>query len=83
MDEPKAGHPTDAFHQGTDDLGKDRKVLDDIFRAGARARLDGTPSCDNPYAAGSEERQEWSAGWCATVEPEDQDHEPNSGYEKN
>lgn len=83
MGSPSAGRPADVFHAGSDDANKDRKSLDDVFRQGTRAREDGTPLCDNPYAAGSEERKEWSAGWRATVKPDGADEEPNSGYEPN
>ena len=83
MGDPKVGHPADAFHQGPDDSDRDREALDAIFQAGARARGAGTALCDNPYAPGSEERQEWTAGWRATIKPDDADDEPNSGYEPN
>lgn len=77
------GHPCDPFHPAPGDQDKDRGLLDAIFKAGEKARRDGAPLRDNPYAAGSEERQEWAAGWCATVKPDDTDEEPNSGYAKN
>lgn len=76
------GSPIDPLDPQSDDPGDPRKPLEEVFKDGVRAREAGTPSCDNPYAAGSPERQEWSAGWSATVRPDGQD-EPNSGYVKN
>ena len=49
----------------------DPKPLDDFFREGLQARLDGKSLHDNPYAAGSAKRREWQAGFCATVDDED------------
>ncbi len=83
MRDPKEDQLADAVHQRSHDSGQTHKSLDDVFQDGVRARDVGTPSCDNPYAAGSEERQEWSAGWCAAVKPDGEDDEPNSGYVKN
>ena len=82
MSDPLFRRPTDAFHLCPDDTQRDRALLDAIFKAGVEARRDGKPLTDNPYAAGSEERDEWTAGWSATVDIEPGD-EPNSGYEKN
>jgi hypothetical protein len=78
-----ADNPTDTFRSDTDEANRERSALDQVFCAGTRARREGTPLCDNPYAVGSPEREEWSAGWRATVKPEDEDEEPNSGYEPN
>ena len=60
----------------------DRDVLDAIFTSGRKARRDGTSRQANPYAAGSAEREEWDAGWCATVEI-DGDDDGECGYQKN
>ncbi|WP_237477897.1 hypothetical protein [Lichenibacterium dinghuense] len=68
--EARAMHPTDP------------KPLDDCFQEGMDARLDGRSVHDNPYAAGSARRREWNAGFCATVEAEDEDDlklDPNDG----
>lgn len=71
----------DAFHLN-DGEACDRAALDEIFALGQEARLDGKLRRDNPFAAGSEEREEWDAGWCATVEV-DPEGSIESGYEKN
>ena len=63
----------------------DPKPLDDYFQEGLEARLDGRSLHDNPYAAGSAKRREWNAGYCATVEVEDEDGlklDPNEGSER-
>ena len=58
----------------------DPKPLGDYFDEGLQARLDGKGLHDNPYAAGSAKRREWNAGFCATVESDDQDRiEPDGG----
>ena len=49
------------------------KSLGDYFNEGMKARQDGLSLNDNPYSAGSTKRREWSAGFCATVETEDED----------
>jgi hypothetical protein len=55
------------------------KPLSDYFKEGLQSRHDGKSLHDNPYAAGSEKRREWRAGFCATVTddeeviPEDDD----------
>ena len=51
----------------------DPKPLDDYFQEGLQARLDGKSLHDNPYAAGSDKRREWQAGFCATVDDRDGD----------
>ena len=45
--------------------------LDRFFKEGLRARRDGQTLHDNPYSAGSPERREWRAGFCATVQGDD------------
>ncbi len=45
--------------------------LDRFFQEGLRARRDGLTLHDNPYSAGSEQRREWRAGFCATVQGDD------------
>ena len=45
----------------------DPQPPDDHFDQGMRARRDGATLHDNPYAAGSAERRDWNAGFCATV----------------
>ena len=47
--------------------------LGQFFAEGMEARLNGGTLHDNPYSAGSEKRREWNAGFCATVEVEDED----------
>ena len=49
----------------------DPKPLDDYFKEGVQARVDGRSLHDNPYSAGSAKRREWNAGFCATVEDGD------------
>ena len=46
------------------------KPLTDYFKEGLRARRDGLALKDNPYSAGSDKRREWSAGFCATLDPD-------------
>ena len=75
-------HSPDPFHPCADETNCDRKLLDTIFETGTQARRNGAKVSDNPYAAGSEERDEWAAGWSASVDF-DPGEEPNSGYEKN
>ena len=49
------------------------RPLEDFFKEGLSAREDGLTLHDNPYAAGSTKRREWSAGFCATTDKEDED----------
>ena len=49
------------------------KPLGDFFKEGMEARQNGGTLHDNPYSAGSDKRREWAAGFCATVEKEDED----------
>lgn len=49
----------------------DPKPLGDYFAEGLKARRDGKGLHDNPYAAGSAKRREWNAGFCATLEEDD------------
>ncbi len=49
------------------------KPLGDFFKEGMEARQNGGTLRDNPYSAGSDKRREWTAGFCATVEKEDED----------
>lgn len=51
----------------------DPKPLGDFFKEGMEARQNGGTIRDNPYSAGSDERREWNAGFCATVEQDDGD----------
>ena len=46
---------------------------DHYFDQGLEARRRGRSVRDNPYCAGSTERKEWHAGFCATPEAEDED----------
>ena len=58
------------------------KPLGQFFDEGMEARLQGKTVHDNPYSAGSDKRREWNAGFCATVEVEDEDGlqlDPNEG----
>jgi hypothetical protein len=83
MGNPKDTAADDPLRQEAGEAGANRQVLDSIFKSGEEARRAGTPLTDNPYALGSDERREWSAGYCATPELDEQDPEPNSGYVKN
>ena len=49
----------------------DPKPLSHYFHEGLDARADGKTRHDNPYSAGSQQRREWNAGFCATVDEED------------
>ncbi len=49
----------------------DPKPLSAFFKEGLVAREKGSSIHDNPYPAGSSKRREWSAGFCATVVPDD------------
>lgn len=63
---------------------KEPKPLGHYFKEGMKARLDGKALHDNPYSAGSPKRREWDAGFCATVEAEDDDDlslDPDDGPE--
>ncbi len=60
--------PHDSFRLHDSEDGKGRPDLDVIFKAGANARQSGQSMHDNPYAAGSDERAEWDAGWKATAD---------------
>ena len=73
MTRPTNDQTGDSFHCHPEDTSPDRGTLDAIFQAGVAARRDGLPSSQNPHAAGTEERQEWSAGWSATVEIDEED----------
>ena len=69
-DPTRAMHPTDP------------KPPADPFQEGMDAREAGLSIHDNPYAAGSAKRREWQAGFCATVQAEDEDAaplDPNDG----
>ena len=68
MSRPPNDQSGDAFHCHPDEGSQDRATLDPIFRAGVDARAAGKGLTENPYAAGTEERREWSAGWNATVD---------------
>ena len=59
--------------------------LGHYFDEGMKARRDGKTLHDNPYGAGSPERREWAAGFCATVEAENEDGpklDPNDGPQR-
>ena len=49
----------------------DPEALSAFFKEGMDAREAGLSFHDNPYAAGSSKRREWSAGYCATAVPDD------------
>ncbi len=83
MDDLIHSAPPDAFHSCSDESNCDRDTLDAILQAGVEARQKGKRLLDNPYRMGCEQREEWAAGWSATVEIDDEDDEPNTGYEKN
>ena len=68
MSHPPNDQSADAFHCHKDEGSQDRTTLDPIFQAGVEARAAGQDQTANPYAAGTEERREWSAGWSATVD---------------
>ena len=58
------------------------KPVVDYFAEGVQAREDGKHARDNPYCVGSEERQEWTEGFRATPEKEEDDElglDPNEG----
>ncbi len=80
MSGPADDSKGEAFRAQDGDANRD--TLDAIFKAGGDARRAGKPLRGNPYAAGSEEREEWDAGWCATVEIDDDD-DGECGYQKN
>ena len=69
--------PQDPFSLNGDDDDKERCDLDPIFKAGAEAKLQGRSLHDNPYAVGSQERDEWEAGFNARPEL-DMDDDPNA-----
>ncbi len=59
--------------------------LSQYFQEGLDARDLGKTLHDNPYGAGSRERHEWAAGFCATVEVEDGDKlqlDPNDNADR-
>ncbi len=59
--------------------------LSQYFQEGLDARDLGKTLHDNPYGAGSRERHEWAAGFCATVDAEDDDKlqlDPNDNAER-
>ena len=62
------------------------KPLTDYFKEGLAARRDGLALKDNPYSAGSDKRREWSAGFCATLDPDGGDDavgfQPGDGSER-
>ena len=49
----------------------DPKPMTAYFHEGLDARAEGKTIHDNPYSAGSQQRREWNAGFCATVDTED------------
>ena len=53
------------------------KSLSECFDEGAGARAARKALNTNPYAAGTEERREWAAGWSATCDL-DEDDDPLS-----
>ena len=61
------------------------RTQEDFFKEGLQAREDGLKVRDNPYAAGSMQRREWNAGFCATADKEDTDDlslDPNDEAER-
>ncbi len=59
--------------------------LSQYFQEGLDARDAGKTLHDNPYAAGSRERHEWGAGFCATVDTESDDKlqlDPNDNADR-
>ena len=58
------------------------KPLHDYIVEGVLARENGKHATDNPYCVGSDERHEWTEGFRATVEKEDDGDlglDPNDG----
>ena len=49
----------------------------DAFREGAEARAEGLKLADNPYDLQTEQHREWTAGWSATFDL-DEDRDPES-----
>ena len=47
--------------------------LQDCFQAGVAARQDGREISDNPYPIGSRERSEWTEGFRATCDLDEED----------
>ena len=52
-------------------------TLEDCFRQGTQAREDRRGLADNPYNIDTDEHREWSAGWNATLDL-DEDDDPGS-----
>lgn len=80
--EPPVSHPPrdssqDPFSLQGGSGDKERCDLDPIFKAGVEAKLRGRSVHDNPYAVGSQERDEWEAGFNARPEL-DMDDDPDA-----
>lgn len=52
--------------------------LEDVFNQGVDARAQGRQPGDNPYCAGTPERDEWTAGWEATPDLDEEDDPESS-----
>jgi hypothetical protein len=56
--------------------------LTEAFVAGTDARADGRPLADNPHAMQSRLHEEWSAGWSATLDLDEEDDPLSSRMRK-
>ena len=54
-------------------MHKEPKSLTECFDEGVDARAAKKAMNTNPYAAGTAERREWSAGWSATCDLDEED----------
>ena len=66
-DQSRSAGRIDAMHP------TEPQSLSQYFQEGLDARDLGKTLHDNPYGAGSRERHEWAAGFCATVEVQGDD----------
>jgi len=78
-DQSRSAGRVDAMHP------TELQALSQYFQEGLDARDSGKTLHDNPYAAGSRERHEWAAGFCATVDAEGDDKlqlDPNDNADR-
>ena len=55
--------------------------LSEFFQQGADARAADVNRGDNPYGLGTMENREWTAGWCATFDLDEED-DPQSNRDQ-
>ena len=54
-------------------MSTNSEARSDFFREGSDARANGVALADNPYSVRTDEHAEWSAGWRATFDLDEED----------